>query len=216
MRAPALLSIRGRPVDVRPTGERQPEQARHLVEGLAGGVVDGRAERLDVGGDVADLEQAGVAAADQQGQAGVGQRAVLELVDGDVRGQVVDAEDRLSDRQRVGLRRGHPHEQRAGQTWAGCHRDCVDLREPQSGLVERPVHGGDHRLEMRATRHLGHHTAEPGVLLHTRGPRVGQQLATTDDADSGFVAGRLDAENDRRRAHPATLLITSASAPLGW
>jgi hypothetical protein len=35
------------PVDVRAARERQPEQPRHLVEGLPGRVVDGRAQRLD-------------------------------------------------------------------------------------------------------------------------------------------------------------------------
>ena len=40
------------PVDVRPTGERQPEQPGDLVERLPRGVVDGRAQRLDVPGHV--------------------------------------------------------------------------------------------------------------------------------------------------------------------
>jgi hypothetical protein len=40
---------------------------------------------------------------------------VLQLVDGDVRGQVVDAVQRLVQRQRVGLGRGEPDQQRAGE-----------------------------------------------------------------------------------------------------
>ena len=56
-----------RPVDLRPAGIRQPEQPGDLVEGLPRGVVDGLAEQLDVVGEVADEQQGGVTAGDEQG-----------------------------------------------------------------------------------------------------------------------------------------------------
>ena len=48
--------------------------------------------------------------------AGRGQRAVLQLVDGDVGGQVVDPIQRLAQRDGVGLGHGHPDQQRPGQS----------------------------------------------------------------------------------------------------
>ena len=56
-----------------------------------------------------------MAAGDQQRQAGLGQRAVLELVDGDVGGEVVDAVQRLAEAEGERLGRGDPDQQRAGE-----------------------------------------------------------------------------------------------------
>ena len=84
-------------------------------------------ERVDAAGDVVDAQQTGVAAADQHREARLGKRAVLELVDGHVRGQVVDAVDRLAEAERQRLGGGHAHEQRAGQAGAVGHGDGVDL-----------------------------------------------------------------------------------------
>ena len=81
IRSPSRASA----VDVRAAGERQAEHPGDLVEGLAGGVVDRRAERPHVGGDVGHEQQRGVAAGDEQRQRRLGQRAVLDDVDGDVR-----------------------------------------------------------------------------------------------------------------------------------
>ena len=112
-----------------PPGNGRPEQPGHLVERLAGRVVDGGAERVDPAGDVLDPEQAGVAAADQHRQARLGQRAVLELVDGDVGGEVVDAVDRLAEPERQRLGGGDADEQRPGQAGAVGDRDRVDVVE---------------------------------------------------------------------------------------
>ena len=55
---------------------------------------------------------------------------------------------------------------------------------------------------MRARCDLGNHAAEPGVLVDAGGHLVGQQRhgavgAELGDADSGFVAGALDGQDDR-------------------
>ena len=73
---------------------------------------------IDVAGDVAHQQQRGVAAGHQQRDARLGQRAVLELVDRDVRGQVVDAVQRGAERERERLGRGDADQQRAGQARA--------------------------------------------------------------------------------------------------
>src|SRR6476660_4926987 len=63
--------------------------------------------------------------------------------------------------------------------------------------------------------HLGHHSAEPDVLLDTGGDFVREQLVAADDADAGLVAGGLDAQ-DQRSAHdlvPVTIRLRGRSGP---
>ena len=191
------VALAGDPVDVRAARERQPEQPRDLVEGLAGRVVDRRAHRVDPDGDVLDPQQAGVAAADQHRQARLGQRAVLELVDGDVGGEVVDAVDRLAQPDRERLGRGDADHQRAGQAGAAGHRDRVDVGEPDAGGLAGALDRRHHRLEVRPAGDLRHHAAEAGVLVDAAGDRVGEQRVPADDPDAGLVAGGLDPEDQR-------------------
>ena len=200
-----------------PTRERQAEHPGHLVERLPRGVVDGLPERLDVGRDVTDQQQRGVAPAHQQRQARLGQRPVLELVHRDVRGQVVDAVQRAVQRERQRLGRGVPHQQRAGQPGAGGHRDGVDVGEPHAGLGAGPLEHRDHGLQVGPAGHLGDHPAEPLVLGHAGGHRIGEQRRAADQADPGLVAGGLDAEHQRLVAHGIlplmTRRMTTASLP---
>ncbi len=133
----------------------------------------------------------------QERDRGGRQWAVLELVHGDVRGQVIDAVQRLVQRHRVGLRRGDPDQQRAGQAGPGRHGDRVHRGQLLARGREGALHRRDHRLQVGAARHLGHHPAEPGVLVHARRHRVGQQFAAADQPGARLVAGRLDAEHER-------------------
>ena len=196
-----LVAVAGGAVDVGAAGERQPEQPRHLVERLAGRVVDRRPERLDVAGDVRDPQQTGVAAGHQQRQARLGQRPVLELVDGDVRGEVVDAVERLAEPDREGLGRRDADQQRAGEAGSAGDRDRVDVVQLDAGGLAGPLDRRHHRLEVRPAGDLGHDAAEPGVLVDAAGDRVGQQRVAAHDPDAGLVAGRLDAEDERGVGH---------------
>ena len=80
---------------MRATREGQPQEASHLVEGFTSGVIDGGTHRVDHSGHVIDPEQGGVATRDQHRKAWLGEGPVLELVDGHMRGQVIDAVQRL-------------------------------------------------------------------------------------------------------------------------
>src|SRR5215213_4700537 len=68
-------------IDHRTTGIGQTEQPGNLVVGLTRRVVYGRAKLGDRAGHVLDQEQRGVAAGNQERDAGLGQRSVLENVD---------------------------------------------------------------------------------------------------------------------------------------
>src|SRR5690606_23034048 len=98
-----------------------------LVEGLAGRVVDGGAERADVGRDVRGQQEGGVAAGHQQGHGRLGEGAVLQLVDADVGGEVVDPVERLAEGVGVRLGRRDAHEERAGQAGSGGDGDAVQV-----------------------------------------------------------------------------------------
>ncbi len=210
----------GLPVDVRPTGEGQAEQPGHLVERLAGRVVDGGAQRGDAPGQVVDQQQRRVAAGDQQRDRRLGQRAVLQRVHGDVRGEMVDPVDRLFGGDRVPLGRSHPDQQRPGQTGAGGDRDRVDVGERHPRLGQRPPHRRHNGLQVRPAGHLRHHPTESGVLVHARRERVGEQGVPAHDTDAGLVARGLDAEDQwfvsHGRSQSWVRCMTSASVLLGW
>jgi hypothetical protein len=176
-------------------------------------------ERLEVARQVLQQQQRGVPAGDEQRDRGNGQGAVLELVDGDVRGKVVDAVQRLAERERVCLGRADPDKQRSGQARARGDRDRVHVRQRDPGAGQGPVHRGNHGLQVGPAGHLGHHAAEPGVLVHAGRDRVGEQFVPADQACPGLVAGSLDAEHQRRlhgRPCRRSRRMTSASAPDGW
>ena len=86
-------------VDVRPAREGQAEHPRDLVERLAGRVVDGGAERLARRRCTSRTSSSDECPPETSSATqGSGSGAVLELVDRDVRGQVVDAVQRLVQR----------------------------------------------------------------------------------------------------------------------
>src|SRR5262249_38546758 len=89
------ISIPRRSLDRGATGISQAEQPGALVEGLAGGIVDGLAENLEAGW-LANPGQQRVAPARDQAEKGWLDRIRLEVVRGDVSLQVVDRDQWLS------------------------------------------------------------------------------------------------------------------------
>ena len=144
---------------------------------------------------------------------------MLQGVDGDVRGEVVDPVERHVPRRRVGLRRRDPDQQRTRQPGTGGDRDGGDVARAHPGRRQRPVHGRNHRLQVRPGGHLGHDAAEARVLVDRRGDLVGEQLhparvVERDDADAGLVAGGLDPQDDRVTAAPSASCSVRAAGPV--
>ncbi len=134
-------------------------------------------------------------ARDEHGHHGFRQRAVLDDVDGDVGSKMVNAIERYAERERQRLGRGHPHHQCSRETWPGRHRDGIEVPQLDPGLAGGPLDRRDHGLKVGPTRHFGHHPTESGVLVNAARDRVNEQGLAADDADAGFVAGRLDPED---------------------
>ena len=112
---------------------------------------------------------------------------MCEPVDRDVRGQVVDAVQRLAESERVRLRCGDTDEQLPGQTGTRGDGNGIDITQADAGLLQRTVHGWHDRFEMRTAGDLGHHTAEARMLFDAGCQRIGKQLAATHDADTCLV-----------------------------
>ena len=143
-------------------------------------------------------------AGDQQPDA-LRQRAVLVDVGGQVPAEMVDRVERHLPRGRVRLGRSHPDQQGTGQPGPDGGRDDVGLVDARR--VQGAAHRRAQRLQVRARRDLGHHAAEPGVLVDAGGHLVGQQRhgavgAELGDADTGFVAGAFDGQDDRHAEPP--------------
>ena len=85
------ISLLGEAIHVRAARVGQAEEAPHLIESLAGRVVQGAAQLDDVRRDVTDFEDVGVAARDHQANKVWRQRALRKLIDGQVPDDVVDA-----------------------------------------------------------------------------------------------------------------------------
>jgi hypothetical protein len=142
-----------------------------------------------------------VAAADEKRDRGLRQGSVLELIDRDMRGQVVDAVQGLAERQRKGLRGRDADEQGTGQPRAGRDGERVDVRESDAGVSAGPLERRDHRLKVRTAGDLWHDSAESAVLVDAGRDRVREQGRAANDADAGLVARRLDPEDERRVTH---------------
>ena len=142
------ITLAGGLVDDRASWVGQAEDAGNLVVGLASGVVNRRTDLDDVGRNAIDPQQARVAARDEQGTARHRQVPVLEQVDGDVSGQVVDAVERLVEPacQRLGSRQ--TDDQSPGQTWTSCHCDAVELGQVHPCGVSGLLQHRDDRLQV--------------------------------------------------------------------
>jgi hypothetical protein len=74
---------------------------------------------------------------------------VLELVDRDVGGEVVDAVQRLAEGECQRLGGGHTDQQRTRQSGTGRDGDRVDVVKGDARGLAGTLQRGDHRLEVR-------------------------------------------------------------------
>ncbi len=148
-------------------------------------------------------------ARDEQRYSRSRERPVLQRVDGDMCGQVVDAVHRFAQGEAIGLGRGDPDELRTSQPRPSGDGDRVHIGGRDPGVGAGTVNGRDHRLQVCPGGDLGYDAAEAGVLVDARGDRVGQQPVSGDDPDSGLVAGGFDSEDKR----PTPVLSHAPSPP---
>ncbi len=188
------VALLGQLLQRRPARVAEPEQPRRLVEGLAGGVIEGLAQDL-VAPVVPHPRQQGVPAAGDEAEEGRLERLRLEEVGGDVALQVVDRDQRQPPRRGDRLRGADPDQEGADQARPGGDRDRLDLAQLDLGLGERRL---DHRrgqFEVVARGDLGDDAAEVGVRGGLRGDQVREDPRPVEHGRAGVVAGGLDREN---------------------
>ena len=156
------IAAAGLALDLRPARIAEAEELGDLVEGLADGVVDGRAE-ANVIADAAHRDELRVPAGGEEEQVGEAD-AVGEARRQGMALEVVDGEQRLAGDERQRLGGGQPDQDAADQPRTGGRGDAVEIGEAQG----RPVHGApdqpvDH-LHMRPRGDLGNDAAIGGVL----------------------------------------------------
>ena len=181
----------------RSAGIAQRQQLGHLVEGFAGGVVDGGPQAA-VAAHPFHRQQLAMAARDQQKQIGkidargqAGRQGVAF--------QVVDGDERLAYHHGQRLGGGHPHHDAADQPGAAGGGDGVHGRQRlaglRQGLGDQPVQ----MLQMGPGRHLGHHAAIGSVLFDLRQHHIGQDGAVVGHhGGGGFIATGFQPENQHR------------------
>ena len=185
----------------------QAEQSSNLIVGLACGIIEGRAEQTHIGGNVAHLQDFGMAARNQQRTqaTGTGIRqqvgavlgaVILKQTNANVGDQVVNAVEGLAGGNSERLCRGDTDHECASQAGARGDGDSVHLIEGDVRFGECRLEGGNHGVQVSAGGDFGDHAAKAHVLFHGGGDGVAEQLCTAHNADTGLIAGGFDAQNE--------------------
>ena len=205
-----MVAEGGQAVDLRPAGIAEADVAGHLVEGFAGGVVDGLAQH-----PVAAVALHGhdhrVAAGDEEEGQRRGEVGLLQEGGVEVTLEVVDPDVGDALAQRHGLGRADADQQRAGQARPATGGHGVDVGQLEPRLDQRLGNDRVDQLEVGPAGDLGDDAAEAGVEValagHDRRPEVG---AVVHHADRRLVARRLDPED----VHG--WILTGAGPPPRW
>ena len=195
-RAPRL----GQPRKQGPARVRQAEQLGALVEGLAGGIVQGFAEQF-VLADAGDLHQLRMPAGDEQRDERKGRRVGREQRRKQMPLEVMDRDRRPLEHQGQRLGEGAADEQRAGQSRTARVGHRIDVGQRFSGLFQRRPQQGYDAANMVARGELGHHAAVVGMHRHLRMQVVREQAGrAVVERQAGLVAGGFDTEDQHRGA----------------
>lgn len=199
------VSVGGEAIHFRASGVGETDQLGDFVEAFAGGVIEGGAEDA-VLKFVADLDEEGVTAADDEGD--IGDKAV-EASPGriafdprrvEVSFVVVNSEKRAVEGEGEGLSAFEADHECIGQAGALGGGDGVEVARTDAG---RPEGGMNHRgavTQMLAGGEFGDDTAVFRVQRHLRCHDVGEDAAIPDDGGAGFVAGGFDGQDEHGRA----------------
>jgi hypothetical protein len=110
--------------------------------------------------------------------------------------QMIDRQQGLSKRFGERFPVSDSDEERAHESGSLGNADGVHFIEAQPGVGQGFTHHGNDLAQMLARSELGNHTTVSAVNIDLRSHHARKNAAAIDDdGSSGFVAGRLDAEN---------------------
>ena len=192
------IALRRQLVHHRASGVRQACQFGHLVEGLAGCIVQRLAQDLHVVWTV-HLHQLRVSPTDRQAEKGIRRRwPGLKDMGQDVRTHVMDRNGRNVQSPRHGLGERGADVQGPLQTRAQGVGDGIQIRGGHASLVQSSLHHGLNLGEVCTRSPLGHHAPHlrmQGLVGHD----VAQNLRASNHRRRGVVARRLNSQNEWMR-----------------
>ena len=210
------IALTGEPVDNRTAGIAQAHHLRTLVDGLAGGIVDGLAENLHIVVGI-HLHNLRISTAHEQAEEGKRRRphpspprrgreqrfgATISVSPpfGGVGGgykmrhhvplQVVHVDERDAQRACKAFRKAHAHEQRAHQPGTAREGDGRELLFRDSSLLDGLIDHGHDVLLVRPRCQLRHHAAV-SLMYGLRRRDVRQQFVVSQHRRRRVVAARL-------------------------
>ena len=130
----------------------------HLVKTLAGSVVPGASDDMEMG-VVLYINDMGVTARHHQTQERRFQVGVGDVVGGDVSPEMVHRNQGLAGGGSQTLGKANPHQQGADESRGGSHSHGVDLREGEPRVGQRLFHYAADIFGMTAGGNLRHNTA---------------------------------------------------------
>ncbi len=207
----ARVALSGQQIELLAAGVAQPEKARALVEGLAGGVVHGARHDPVRHALINRGEQRVPAAGHETDERRFDPQGVVR---GDVALDVVDRDERQATPIGDRLGRRQPHEQRTDETRAARGGDGAQVVPAHPSHAQGLGYHVAQQLGVAARRHLRHHATELGVQLVLRRDDGGEHFATAHHRGTGVVARGLEAEDGAAHAESPSQsfhMITASS-----
>ena len=196
-----IVAVASQLVDDGATRIAQTQQLGDLVVRLSGGIVAGPAKQV-IPSRLGHLEQAGVAAGDDQHDRRQRERSVIEEQRLDMSGQVMYRHERDAQRQHHRLGERHADQERADEPRPLRDRDRADVRPADAGVPEGPIHDSADVTNVLAGRQLRHDAAPFAVDRDLRGddaradvPGAFSVAGLGHDGCRRLVTGGFDAED---------------------
>ena len=190
------VSGAGQSVNDWPTGVAEIENTGDLVEGLAGGIIDGNSKGLDFQRALAQVER-GMASGDDQSYGGEGRIAVAVQQGGvDVGLNVVEVYQGLLPSPGEGFGSTDADKQGANQAGPVGNGNGGKISGIYVGLVESLDDYGVDTLNMGTGGDFGDDSAEFSMKLVLAGHDAGEDFpSVADNGGGGFIAGSLDGQD---------------------
>lgn len=111
--------------------------------------------------------------------------------------QMIDGNERTSDRMGERLARHQPHHHPANQPWAGGCSNGIHIRQRHARLGQRLFHQRRHHLHMRARRDFGDDATKGPMMRLLRCQTMRQNLTIAgDQRGCCFIAAGFKAKNE--------------------
>ena len=182
-------------VDLGPAGISEAYLAGNLVKGFTRRVILGPSQDL-IHAVIADQDQMGVAAGDDQAGEGWFQFGIRYVIGADVALDVVHSDQRGSGRECQSFGGGDADEERADQARTVGDRDGIQVLKRLSRFLQSLPDNLRDALSMLARSDLRYDASVEGMDIDLRGDHIGEDLpAVHDDGGRSLIAAGFYSQN---------------------